>query len=130
MQLYQVYTQASEYSDEARVALNQVIEERGGIPEFLHRVETFQSKKAEANLVYKAAKKLIREERDFDSVKASLPSHHIPEEHIDRILTTAFSDAKKQKEEMSTSSGTVVKGLIATLISSILAGALLTGVYL
>jgi len=118
-----IYKDADNYSEEARTALNMVINEKGGHAALLKRLEEKAVIENEKMRIAKEAAKFGLEGVDESFVKTTTSSTILSKEEVDQIIETNVARAELQVEDKKVNADTIAKSLLGCGLASIGGGA-------
>jgi hypothetical protein len=128
-ELFEIYSNWNNYSEEAREAFNIVISNKGGVENLLARHAEKLKFLEEAGKIRKAAVELCMSGSDIAFAKKMITSNYLPQEKVSEIIEGAFHVAEQAKEDVKikprTIYGSILGGIVASIVSGLLWGALL-----
>lgn len=128
-ELFEIYSNWGNYSDEAREAFNIVISNKGGVENLVMQQAEKQKLLNETNKIKKAAVELSMSGSDDSFAKKMIHSDLLPQEKVNEIIDSIFYITKQEKEDIKikprTIYGSIIGGVIASIISGLLWGVLL-----
>jgi hypothetical protein len=128
-ELFEIYSNWGNYSDEAREAFNIVISNKGGVENLIAQQAEKQMLLNEANKIQKAAVELSISGSDNSFAKQMIHSDLLPQEKVNEIIDSSFYSTEQEKEDIKikprTIYGSIVGGVIASMVSGLLWGVLL-----
>ena len=129
VEMFEIYSNWDNYSDEAKEAFNIVVSKNGGVENLLTRVAERQKLLNEANKIKKAAFELSMSGSDSSFAKGVITSDHLSPDKVNEIIDSTFYVVEQEKEDIKikprTIYGSLLGGAIASVVSGCLWGALL-----
>lgn len=124
-ELYSIYNDAANYSEEAGIALHNVIEKKGGLDALIKRLEAKAIIENEKRRIANEAAKLGQGGVDASFIKNTTTSTILSKEELNNIIETNVAKAESVIEDKKVDGDTIVKSLLgcglATLTGGILA---------
>lgn len=128
-ELFEIYSNWGNYSDEAREAFNIVISNKGGVENLVMQQAEKQKLLNETNKIKKAAVELSMSGSDDSFAKKMIHSDLLPQEKVNEIIDSTFYITEQEKGDIKikprTIYGSIIGGVIASIVSGLLWGALL-----
>jgi hypothetical protein len=129
VELFEIYSNWNNYSEEAREAFNIVVAKNGGVDNLLARMAERQKLLDEANKIRKAAVDFSMSGSDSTFVKRVISSEHLSSDKVDEIIDATFYAIEQEREDVRikprTIYGSILGCVVAGIVSGILWGALL-----
>lgn len=128
-ELFEIYSNWENYSDEARDAFNVVISNKGGVENLVAQQAEKQMLLKETNKIKKAAVELSMSGSDNSFAKQMIHSDLLPQEKVNEIIDSTFYITEQEKGDVKikprTIYGSIIGGVIASIVSGLLWGVLL-----
>ena len=125
-ELHDVYLNIEGYSNEAKEALNIVLEKKGGLESIVKRLEEKQVIDNEIKRIAKETAELGEQGIDSSFIKTTTSSKILSAEKVNEIIDKQFIEVENHLEDKKikprTIVGSVIGGLIASLIGGVLWG--------
>lgn len=122
-ELYSIYSNAANYSEDAGKALNIVVEKKGGLESLIKRLEDKIVIQNEKIRIGNEAVKFGLEGVDASFLKNTTNSSILSKEEVNEIIETNTAKASAFVEDKKVNSETVVKSIIGCGLASVLGGA-------
>ncbi len=121
-ELYKVYENIDDYSEEAQEAFDIVIEKKGSLEEFLDRVKEKAAYAAEINRIGREVATMSRKNIDSDFMRTIISSQILPPEKVNEIITQASGLVALEKEDKKIKPRTVVGSVLAVIVATAIGG--------
>ena len=128
-ELFEVNSTIDGYSDEAKEALDIVINNRGGIERIEGKISGNKIILNEINRIKAETRSLSSKETNIDLIKTLVISSILPKEKVSEVIDEQYASFEAHVKDTAIDSKIVVKAAIGTLVASIL-GAIYMGVIL
>ena len=128
-ELFEVNSTIHGYSDEAKEALEIVINNRGGIGRIEGKISANKIISDEINRIKAETRSLSSKETNIDLIKTLVISSILPKEKVSEIIDEQYASFEAHVKDTAIDSKIIVKAAIGTLVASIL-GAIYMGVIL
>ncbi len=122
-ELYSIYNDAGNYSEDAGKAMNIVIEKRGGHESLIKRLEEKAIIENEKKRIANEAVKFGLEGIDASFLKNTTNSSILSKEEVNKIIETNVARAESVVEDKKVNSDTVVKSILGCGLASLIGGA-------
>ncbi len=122
-ELYIIYQDAANYSEDAGKALNIIIEKKGGLESLIKRLEEKTIIKNEKNRIANEAVRFGMEGVDASFLQNTTHSSILSKQEVNEIIEAYAAKATELVEDKKVNSETVVKSLIGCGLASIFGGA-------
>jgi hypothetical protein len=122
-ELYLIYKNANEYSEEARKALRNVLEKKGGLEALLKRLEEKAIIENEKIKIANEAAKFGLEGIDASFMKNTTSSAILSKEEVNQIIEKNIAIAEAVVEDKKVNAETIVKSLLGCGLASLIGGA-------
>ena len=122
-ELYSIYNDAENYSEDAAKALNIVIEKKGGTESLLKRLETKAIIENEKLRIGNEAAQFGLGGVDASFMKNTTNSSILSKEEVNEIIETNIAKAESIIEDKKVNSETIVKSLLGCGLASVFGGA-------
>ena len=123
-ELFQINATISDYSEEAKNALEAVLKKRGGLETITKGLEDKAFIAKETTRVEKEVTKLSGKGTNADFLKTLIKSDILPEEQVHDIIDTKFAEVEAEEEDMKIKPRTVFGSIIGCGIASVVGGIL------
>ena len=123
-QLFEIHSNLENYSDEAREALNIIINKRGGLDKLIKRMDDKDKISAEIQRIEYETSKFKVQGVDSSFVKKFISSTILPENQVHEIIEKRFAQLQIEEEDKSVKPRTIYGSVIGGIIASILGGGL------
>jgi hypothetical protein len=125
-ELFEVYSELENYSDEAKDALNKIILRRGGLERLLTDQKEKQIISAEIERINNEVQKFYAPDVDISFLKKLITSDILSADKLNQIIDIKYSELEKELEDKKikpqTLSGSIIGGIIAGIIGGVLWG--------
>ncbi len=121
-ELYKVYHNIDDYSSEAKDALEIVIKKKGGMEQFLDRMNEKATYAAEINRIGREVVTMSRKSVDVDFMRTIISSKILPPEKVNEIITQASGLVALEKEDKKIKPRTVVGSVLAVIVATAIGG--------
>lgn len=122
-ELYSIHNDAVNYSEEARTALNIVIDKKGGLDALLKRLEEEVAIEKEKRRIANEAVKFGLEGVGASFLKNTSQSSILSKEEVDEIIDTYTAKSAALVEDEKVNADTITKSFVGGGLASILGGA-------
>jgi hypothetical protein len=122
-ELYIIYNDAANYSEDAGKAMNIVIEKKGGYESLVKRLEEKAVIENEKKRIANEAVKFGLEGVDASFLINTTNSSILSKEEVNKIIETNVTKAESLVEDRKVNSDTVVKSLLGCGLASLFGGA-------
>jgi hypothetical protein len=112
------------YGEDARTAVNIIIEKRGGLKKLLEQKENQNIIDTEISKIENETKLFARKKIDKDFIKTMLTSSIITKEDVDNIIDHQFSIIEDEIKNETVTGKTIVSSILGIVISSMVGGVL------
>lgn len=123
-ELIQIYNNKSGYTEEAKKALEIVINEKGGIDLIQSRNTANIEKQNEKSKLNEEIKKMYDEGMTINDISMRLSASTLSQEEIDEVVNQKFNFLEEQKNDLSVNSGTIIGSVFGGLLGGIIGGIL------
>lgn len=123
-ELIQIYNNKSGYTEEAKKALEIVINEKGGIDLIQSRNTANIEKQNEKSKLNEEIKKMYDEGMTINDISMRLSASTLSQEEIDEVVNQRFNFLEEQKNDLTVNSGTIVGSVFGGLLGGIIGGIL------
>lgn len=123
-ELIQIYNNKSGYTEEAKKALEIVINEKGGIDLIQSRNTANIEKQNEKSKLNEEIKKMYDEGMTINDISMRLSASTLFQEEIDEVVNQRFNFLEEQKNDLTVNSGTIVGSVFGGLLGGIIGGIL------
>lgn len=128
-ELYDIYSNPDNYSDEAKEAFNIVIKKKGGIANLENRIVVRKKLLSEAEKIKQEVYELSKSGGDRNFAKGMITSKYLSPDAVNEIIDSTFNTIEQEKADVKikprTIYGSLLGGALASIISGILWGAIL-----
>jgi len=128
-QLFEIYSNWNNYSEEAKEAFNIVVDNKGGVEKLLKRRAKNVTYSQESEKIWDAATELCMAGGDSHYAKTLITSDLLPQEEVNRIIDAACYVAEDKREDVKikprTLYGSIIGGGIASIVFGLLWSALM-----
>ena len=121
-ELYKVYQNIDDYSSEAKDAFDIVIEKKGGLEQFLDRMNEKAAYAAEINRIGREVVTMSRKNVDPDFMRTIISSKILPPEKVNDIITQASGLVALEKEDKKIKPRTIIGSLLAIIVATAIGG--------
>ncbi len=118
------YNEMIEISGEISIDLKEAIEVKGGIGNFLQKVEYKKIKHAETNRIAVEVFKLTSKETNLEFVSKFITSEVLSNEELKKLVEEKYNARKKILNDTTIDSSLIIACIIGIIISTILGGIL------
>ncbi len=122
-ELYNIYKNIDNYSEEASMALDIVLTKKGGIEPLIKRLETKAVIEQEKKRISKEAALLGRNGVDVSFIKKTTNSSILSLEELHDVIETNVEKAEAEVEDAKVNSDTIMKSLLGCGLASLVGGA-------
>ena len=123
-ELYGLNSTISDYSDEAREALEIVLQKKGGLETI---VKALQSKKIITDEIRRITKETIElggKGTNVEFLKTLIKSNILPEEQVHTIIDLKFAEIEAAEKDRRITPKTILGSVIGSVIASVIGGIL------
>jgi hypothetical protein len=124
--LLEIHANQGGYSEEAKEAMQIVLQNKGGLEPLLQRVENRKVIENEIKKIERDVKKLGSKGVDASFIKNTTVSKILSPESVEKIIDNKYEEVEQELEDRKikprTILGSVIGGLIASIIGGILFG--------
>lgn len=121
-ELYKVYQNIDDYSSEAKDAFDIVMEKKGGLEQFLDRMNEKAAYAAEINRIGREVVTMSRKNVDPDFMRTIISSKILPPEKVNDIITQASGLVALEKEDKKIKPRTIIGSLLAIIVATAIGG--------
>lgn len=123
-ELYEIYLNQEGYSDEARKALEIVLEKKDGLDSLLKRLEEKSIVEKEIRRIKKETSQLGSKGIDSAFIKSTTTSEILSSEKISEIIDNKYAEVEHELNDKKVNPKTIVGSIIGGLVASIIGGTL------
>lgn len=128
-ELYDIYSNPDNYSDEAKEAFNIVIKKKGGVANLENRMVVRKKLLSEAEMIKQEVYELSKSGGDSNFAKGMITSKYLSPVAVNEIIDSTFNTIEQEKNDVKikprTIYGSLLGGALASIISGILWGLLM-----
>lgn len=128
-ELYDIFINPDNYSEEAKEAFNIVVKKKGGIANLENRIVVRKKLISEAERIKEEVYELSKSGSDKNFAKGMITSNYLSPAEVNKIIDSTFDAIEQEKDDVKikprTIYGSLLGGAIASVISGILWGMLL-----
>lgn len=121
-ELYQMYLRKDNYSEEGQEALNEVIDQKGGLARLEKLIEQSQKVFSERLRIQQETERLAVSHNDDELVFKLVSSDILTEEEVKEIISARLVQLKHQRRDQSITSRTIWGSLFGSVLAAILGG--------
>lgn len=121
-ELFAVYTNISTYSEQAKEAFEIVINQKGGLENFLERKKRSEEETTERHWIKNKVSKLYIEHADKDFIKEQIKSDVLNYNEVTEIIEEAFDKLEKAKADKAVTPKTIYGSIWGGILASIIGG--------
>lgn len=129
VELYEIYSNPDNYSDEAKEAFNIVVKKKGGIANLENRIVARKKLLSEAEKIKKEVYELSKSGGDKNFAKGIITSNYLSPVAVNEIIDSTFNAIEQEKDDVKikprTIYGSLLGGALASIISGLLWGVLM-----
>lgn len=119
VEMFEIYSNWDNYSDEAKEAFNIVISKKGGVENLLTRMAEKQKLVNEANKIKKAALELSMSGSDSSFAKGVITSEYLSSDKVSEIIDSTFYVVEQEKEDVKIKPRTIYGSLLGGAVASV-----------
>jgi hypothetical protein len=121
-QLIDAYRNSNEYSEEAKDALEIVIQKRGGIDSLLEKEQQLYALAVETERIKQQSRRLNTPETDLDFLSKMIVSDIFDEHQTRIIIQQAVEEINQDHEDRRIKPGTIMSGMLGAGIAGLAGG--------
>jgi len=123
-ELHDIYLNIDGYSEEAKKALNDVLEKRGGIGSFLKKMEEKKILESEIDRIKNETNVLGHRGVDSSFIKTTMASDILSKEEIENIIDAKYGEVQENLNDQRITDKTIVGVVVGSVIATIVGGGL------
>jgi hypothetical protein len=123
-ELLEIHSTNADYSNEANAALNEVIEERGGMEALLKRLEQKSIIPNEIKRITKEINSLGSSTSDVHFLKTLIKSDILTEAELNKVIEEKFALYDANRKDITVTSKTIIVGSVSAILSGLVVGGL------
>jgi hypothetical protein len=120
--LHAIYEHLDDYSPGAQDAFKIVIQKKGGLEKWLGQIHETQAYAAETMRIGREAAGMAMKNVDVDFIRTIVSSKILPPEEVDKVITQAFGQAARHKEDRKIKPRTIIGGVLGVIVAGIIGG--------
>lgn len=123
-ELMKVYSNKNAYTDDAKKALDIVIEKKGGIQSFTDRYDKIVEKEMEKSRIKNDVAKLYLNGMTKNDINHALTSEILALDEIQQIIETTSAEIEVTKRDLEIKPSTIIGGILGGIIGGTIGGVL------
>lgn len=124
VELMEVYSNKNAYTDDAKKALDIVIEKKGGIQALTIRYDKIVGKELEQSKIKNDAAKLYLNGMTKNDIRHALTSEILALDEIQQIIETTSAEIEVTKRDLEIKPSTIIGGILGGIIGGTIGGVL------
>ncbi|MGE8512931.1 MAG: hypothetical protein ACN6N7_09555 [Chryseobacterium culicis] len=123
-ELMEVYLNKNKYTDDAKQALDIVIEKKGGIQSFTERYDKIVAKEMEKSMIKNDAAKLYLNGMTKNDINHALTSEILVSDEIQQIIEATSTEIEATKRDLEIKPSTIIGSILGGIIGGTIGGIL------
>ncbi len=123
-ELMEVYLNKSGYTNDAKEALNIVIEKKGGVKSLTERCDKIAEKEMEKTRIKNDTARLYQKGLTKNDINHSLTSETLSSDEIRQIIETTSNEIEVTKKDLEIKSSTIIGSILGGIIGGTIGGIL------
>lgn len=123
-ELMKVYLNKNKYTDDAKQALDIVIEKKGGIQSFTERYDKIVEKEMEKSMIKNDAAKLYLNGMTKNDINHALTSEILVSDEIQQIIEATSTEIEATKRDLEIKPSTIIGSILGGIIGGTTGGIL------
>lgn len=123
-ELMKVYLNKNKYTDDAKQALDIVIEKKGGIQSFTERYDKIVEKEMEKSMIKNDAAKLYLNGMTKNDINHALTSEILVSDEIQQIIEATSTEIEATKRDLEIKPSTIIGSILGGIIGGTIGGIL------
>lgn len=124
VELMEVYSNKNKYTDDAKQAIDIVIEKKGGISSLTDRYDKIVAKEMERSRMEDEAAKLYLEGMTKNDINYALTSEILASDEIQQIIEITSTELEARKRDLEIKPSTIIGSILGGIIGGTIGGIL------